>query len=563
MRLRFLPVALCCASFAAASLAPMQFGFGQGTKSSAAETKIDDSEDTSVVTVALAPLDTLLPNIQHMLRTAGAGAMGGVVSTTINQYAKGLDRTRPIGVFVDLDEANQPSVVGCLPIANLEEFIEGVSIFGEPNDLGDGLYEFSLGSPIYAQKSGDWLYIAQSEDALEAIDEDMGASLQKMLQKYDIRVKLNPANIPQDMVDMFVGQMEAGVEQSMAAQRESMSEEEAATAKATSEQMIAQMEDGIKSTESVVMGLMINKAEKKTVLDFGTKFVADSKYAKQMEKAKAAKTPFAGVTQDSSMMNLQVMQLIEPEDLAQLEKVVEASLKQAMKEIDDKNKDPAVAAKAKEYIDRFVDIAMEGAKQGKADAAVDVSTDGPLSIVFSSSVADGAKVEALASDIAKDTANSKMPFKLQIGTGKHAGVNLHKLTVNLPPEADDSVRKMFGDSINVAIGTAPKAVHVAIGKSAETSLKAAIDRVAAKPSEPAQMIKMRLTLSQLLNYIQSIESTPASEAMLNAATAGNDKITIDSQTVDRGAVMRIVLEDGVVKAIAAGVKAGQASGGGF
>jgi hypothetical protein len=38
---------------------------------------------------------------------------------------------------------------------------------------------------------------------------------------------------------------------------------------------------------------------------------------------------------------------------------------------------------------------------------------------------------------------------------------------------------------------------------------------------------------------------------------------IDTQSVPRGLVFRLSLEDGVLKAIAAGVKAGQSAGGGF
>ena len=51
--------------------------------------------------------------------------------------------------------------------------------------------------------------------------------------------------------------------------------------------------------------------------------------------------------------------------------------------------------------------------------------------------------------------------------------------------------------------------------------------------------------------------------MLNATTSGNDRISIDSQIVERGAVVRLSVEDGVIKGVSAGVKAGMASGGGF
>lgn len=566
MKLRLFPAAICCASFAVATFDSRENCFAQGVKSSAAEVQSTDStnsEDTSVVTVALGSIETLVPNLQHLLRTAGAGAVGGTLSGLVKQYATGLDQKRPIGLFVDLDETGQPVSVACLPVSDLEAFFESLSIFGESNDLGNGLYEFDLGgNSVYGQSAGDWLYVALTEDALEAVDENASASLAKMLQKYDLRVKLNPQNIPDELVDFFIGQMEAGLEQSMAAQNEDMDEEEAAAAKATSEQMIAQTEEFIQGTESLVVGLMVNKGDKKTILDFGSKFVADSKFAKQMEKAAAAKSSFGGIPQDSSMMTLQYYQLFEPEDIGQLEKMIEGSLKTAMKEIE-KNGDAATQAKAKDYINRIVDLVLEGAKTGKAESAVDVSVDGPLSIVISFNVADGSKVEALAADLAKEAESSPVPFKLQIGTGKYAGVNLHKLTADLPPNADDSARKIFGDTVNVAIGTSAKAVHLAIGKSADDNLKSAIDRAGKTASSPAQMVKMRLTMTQLLNYIQSIQSTPVSEAMLNATTSGNDRISIDSQIVERGAVVRLSVEDGVIKGVSAGVKAGMASGGGF
>ena len=566
MKLRLFPAAICCASFAVATFDSRENCYAQGAKTSAAEvqsTDSADSEDTSVVTVAIGSLDTLVPNLQHLLRTAGAGAVGGTLSGLVKQYAAGVDQKRPIGLFVDLDETGQPVSVACLPVSDLEAFFESLSIFGESNDLGDGLYEFDLsGNSVYGKSSGDWLYVALTEDALEAVDENASGSLAKMLQKYDLRVKLNPQNIPDDLVDFFIGQMEAGLEQSMATQNEDMDEEEAATAKATSEQMIAQTEEFIQGTESLVVGLMVNKGEKKTILDFGSKFVADSKFAKQMEKAAAAKSVFGGIPQDSSMMTLQYYQLFEPEDIGQMEKMIEGSLKTAMKEIE-KNGDAATQAKAKDYMNRIVDLVLDGAKTGKAESAVDVSVDGPLSIVISFSVADGSKVEALAADLAKEAESSPVPFKLQIGTGKYAGVNLHKLTADLPPDADDSARKIFGDKVNVAIGTSAKAVHLAIGKSADDNLKSAIDRAGKTPSSASQMIKMRLTMTQLLNYIQSIQSTPFSEAMLNATTSGNDQISIDSQIVERGAVVRLSVEDGVIKGVSAGVKAGMASGGGF
>ena len=261
------------------------------------------------------------------------------------------------------------------------------------------------------------------------------------------------------------------------------------------------------------------------------------------------------------MMVLQSFQLVAPEEIEQLNKTLDASLKTAYKSIDEGAKNSASATKAKELIEKAVDILMESAKLGKMESAIDVSVESALNIVVSVSIADGAKIEALASEVSAELAKEKSPVQLKINTGKYAGFNLHNLAIALPPNAAEAAKRVFGSSVTMAIATGPKTVHIAVGKNCDASVKSAIDRAASKPTAPAEMVKLRLVLSQLLNYVQSIEPTPISEAMLNAASAGNDRILIDSQSIERGIVVRLSLEDGVVKAIAAGVKAGQSAGG--
>lgn len=563
MKFRWLSAAVCTATLGLATLhSPGQcHAQGKSTAPKAATVAAEKSEDGAVVVVAINAIDSLLPNIQHVARMVGAGAGAGIVTTTLNQFAGGLDRTRPFGVFVNIDESGQPAPIGCLPIDDLEQFFDQLSaVVGEPNDLGDGLYEFSIGNTIYAKKVGKWLYVAQSEEALADVAANTGDVLVKMIQKYDVRIQVNPQNIPEEVIDFIVGQMQAGLEQGMAAQRANLDADDADSARATSEQMIAQMQEGIEGTEKMVIGLAINKQEKRTILDFGSQFVADSKYAKQMEKMKASKTTVGGVPQDASMMALQTFQLVAPDEIAQLEKALDGSLKAAFKSIDEGAKNPESAAKAKVLIEKAVDILMESAKLGKLESAVDVSVESDLNIVASVSVADGSKIESLASEISSELAKEKVPVQFKLNTGKHAGFNLHSVSIPLPPNAAEAAKKVFGSSVTMAIATGPKAVHIAVGKNCDASVKSAVDRSLAKPTAPAEMLKMRLVLSQLLNYIQRIEATPISEAMLNAAAAGNDRILVESQSMERGIIVRLSLEDGVMKAIAAGVKAGQPGG---
>jgi len=541
------------------ALAP-SIGWAQEQRSKAAVTgAIQEEPDPSVLVLALAPIDTMLPNVQHLARLVAGGTGAGTVATILRQYTGGLDTARPAGVFVELDETGNPTPIACLPLKNLEDFFSNLAIFGEPEDLGDGLYQFNVGNSVYLRKAGDWLVVGQTEDGVLDFDTKTATDLKAMVGKYDLRFQVNPQNIPDELVDFMMSQMEAGIEQGMA-NNQGLDAAQAEAARANAEQMLNSIEEAVKGTEKFVFGLAVNKAEKTTMLDFGSKFVADSKFAKQIEKLKTSQASLGGVPVEGSMMTMQALQLIAPEEVKQLEDSLDASLEAAFKQIEERTNDAAAVDKAKEFLGRLVELVMASAKEGQMEAAMNVSVDKQLSIVAGLAVADGKKVEALAAEASKALAAENVDIKLEVMTGKHGGANLHKLTVPIPG-GQDEVRKIFGDNLTVAVATAPKAVHLAIGKDCDTVIKSVIDRVGSMPSSQGEMIKARFSLGQLLQFIQSIEANPAVEAMAEVAAGGSDKIAIDSKSGDRETVVRISLEDNVLKAISAAATA--ARGGGF
>ncbi len=522
-----------------------------------------------VVTVAIAPLDRLLPNITHMMRLVGAGAQSGMINQAVNGYTNGMDRSRPIGAYVTLGEAGVPVTVASLPISDLESFLGGLELFGEAEDLGEGLYSMSIGpNTVFAKEKGDWLFVSSSEESLESLPTDAAGTLETMVAKNDIWLEVNVQNIPDDLIDLLTSQMRSGFEQAMEAQSGDMSDEELENSRASGEQLMGNLEEAIAGTEKFVIGLGIRPKEKTVTLDTGTKFVEGSRFAKQMMELKSAKASLTGAVSDVSMMNLRTYQVVAAEDVAQIEATLDQSLKAAYKAIEDQASDDASAERAKAYLDRLVAILIESSKQGSVESVVSVSTNPSLNILIGFTVADGSQVEALAKDLAGELAGAKAPVKVELMTGTYKGSNLHRLTAPLPEGADDSARKIFGDSVQVAIATAPKSVFLSIGKTAEASLKTALDGVGGSSTLVVDPVRMRFDLTQLLNFIQSVDSNPAVapiiDGMLSALSSGEDRILLDSKLIERGSIVRLTIQEGVLKAIAGGVRAGMAGqGGGF
>lgn len=569
MRFRRLAVAgLSAASFLGSGVLvcmPTEMVYGQDTKVlEIPGFEAASSEGTDVVTLSIAPLDRLLPDVTHLMRISGAGAQSGLITGAVNGYTSGLDRSRPIGGFVKLSSAGLPMGVLALPISDLDEFLGGLELFGEAEDLGEGLYSMNLGpNTLFAQFKKGWLFVSTAEDALEGAPENPGARIDAMAAKNDLMFEVNVQNIPDELVDLLTSQMRTGFEQAMEAQSGDLSDAEIEANRVQGEQAMKSLEEAITDTDRFVFGLGVHPKEKNITIDFGAQMVEGSKMAKQLGAMKSMMSKISGYIGDSNMISAKTMTLLAPEDAAQMQASIDQGKKAIYKQIDDQINNPAVSAKVKEYVDRLIKILNESSSEGAVEAALNVTADPALNAIAAFTLADGAKVEALAQDLANEATNAGAPISVKLMSGKHQGSNLHNISVPLPYNADDKLRKLVGDDVKIAIATAPKSVYLSVGKNAEASLKAALDAAAGNKNVAGVPIRGRLSMSQLLNLVQSVESNPVIDGMLNALNSGDDMIMYDSKIIDRGGVNRITIQDGVIKAAAGGVRAGMAGQGGF
>jgi len=539
--------------------------FGQDTKVlEIPGFETSSTEGTDVVTLSIAPLDRLLPDITHMMRISGAGAQSGLITGAVNGYTSGIDRARPIGGFVKLSSAGLPMGVLALPISDLDEFLGGLELFGEAEDLGEGLYSMNLGpNTLFAQHKGDWLFVSTAEEALEGAPENPGSRIEKMAAKNDLMFEVNVQNIPDELVDLLTSQMRTGFEQAMEAQSGDLSDAEIEANRVQGEQAMKSLEEAITDTDRFVFGLGIHPKDKNMTIDFGAQMVEGSRYAKQLGSMKTMMSKLSGHISESNAISAKTMTLFAPEDAAQMQTSVDQGKKVLFNQIDDQINNPAVSAKVKEYLDRLIKILTESSSEGAVESTISVSIDPSLNAIAAFSLADGAKVEALAQDLANEATNAGAPISVKLMSGKHQGANLHNISVPLPYNADDKLRKIVGDDVKIAIATAPKAVYLSVGKTAETSLKSALDANAGDKKIAGVPARMRLSLSQILNFVQSIESNPVVDGMLSSLNNGEDMIMYDTQIIERGGVNRITIQDGVIKAAAGGARAGMAGQGGF
>lgn len=532
--------------------------------------------------VSTSKIEQLLANVTYLLRAVNQPEIGGIATMTVNGYSQGLDRSRPIGVAVTLNSAGNPIPVVMLPISDLKAFFAGLVNFGEPEDLGGGLYTMEVGlRPVFAKQLDKWLIVSQQEDAAKDFNLVPADLLQSLASRYDIGAKLDVQSIPTQMRDLLIGQMKNSYERS-AAEMKLRLERDAASAKTNEEKdsiakrrdamqvaeqvqasQIDQLEDMVKNTKQIVLGLSSDSANKQVYLEAASEFVAGSKMDLQLARSATAKTSFSGLLADGRAASLTFTDLIDPSQIPQIEQSVNAAWDAFAKNSSKSLSEPGVA----DLIKEIKLIVIKSIQNGIVDGAASVSLQGGLNIVTASQIADGKQLAAtLQKSIASIKLGDSSP-QVKFNAYTHQGASIHLGTLKLPSDADEAVKKIFSDTATFAIGTADKAVYIAIGNQSEANLKAALDRVAAAPSAPGSPMNLQIKLSPILEYVQSIEPSPIGDAMIQAAKnfSSNDMLTVVSQIVPHGAVVRVTIEEGILRSVGAAAKAGVGNrrGGGF
>ena len=521
--------------------------------------------DGPVAVVAITNLERLLSDVSYLLRACNVPEVSGIVNVMATQYTNGLDRTRPLGLSVTMDGEN-PVPVGFLPVSDRGAFFDSLAAIGvEPDDLGDGLFEIAAGgSAIFVKDANGWLYISQTEEALDNVPANPATSLGDLPTKYDLAIKANLQALPAEMVDMMVEQIRGGFERSLAEQGD-QTEAEAEKAREMGEASMAQLEQSIRDTEQLIFGWAIDAKGQQTYFDGQATFIEGSKLAAQSNDAKNVKTAFSAFKLPEPAVSFRSTSKVSDGDKPMLKNSISTSLEQVKDRISDEISNDKASEAVLTLVDKVGKLLEQTIDDGTLDGALSASVSGDsLKVLIGGRIADGKALAQAVQDAVKDLSSFSEVPKFDFAYETYGGMTLHRTSV--PVETDDqAVQKMFGGSVKVTIGTADKAFALSIDPAGDASLKAAIDAMKKAPSAPASPLEGVVKVADILEYAQGISPNSMLDLVLEAVKQadGKDKVLVTGEVIPRGALYRLTLEEGVLRAAGAAGKAGQGNAGGF
>ncbi len=514
--------------------------------------------DKPAIVVSISSIGETLSDIAYLTKAAGSPDVGKTVALFGGAYTQGIDKTRPIGIFVSATGDDEFQSVGCIPMKDLKKTLENFKDqLGEPRDAGEGILEVGTDQTFYIKEVGTWAYIGQQFSHLQKVPADPAKLLGDLPTKYNVAVQVNVRNIPEYLRTWAVTEMRNGFEQ--AADRNFDGGDNAAELqRQLGEAQLESMTRMIDEADQFTVGLAVDPQSKVTYMDVSLTAVEGSTLAKELADFTSIKSSFGGFVQPDGAMALHFSGPIGESDAKQVKDMIAEGKTKALKEIDnDPNLDGKNRGIAKEVLDSLFSVLVSTVDDGKLDGGALVLLD-EKSIDFAAGihVADGAKVESAFRKLVDLAKNDPEFPSVKLDAMKYAGITFHKLTANVP-ESENDARELFGETIDVYLGTGAKSVYFAVGKKSEALLKRIIDQSTSVADQQVPPMRLSFALLPFLKFAQSMDENADVAEMISTLQQNvdaGDKIRVTSMSIPRGTQARVEIDEGILKLIGVGAK---------
>lgn len=512
-----------------------------------AQTEVNATEP--VVVMTLGSVNKLTQDVNYMAAMMGQPMAGGIFTGMAAQFTRGIDTTQPMGVMVPLVDG-MPQPIAVIPTADVKAVLKALEPqIGPADELDDGTMVILLGaSAVYIQQSGNWAVLAPSQDLLGLAPADPTALFEGMGNKYDMAVRLKMQQVPAELRGMITGQIRQGFEQAMAQQPGN----DADSAREMAENTISQLEQVLNETDELTFGINIDQSGKQMVIDTAFTAVPGSDMATMYGSQQAVPSQFSSVIREDAAAYYHAASSISPEVVEQTKASIDGSMaavRNALKT--NGNLNAAQQAEINAMIDRIVELGMDSMSEGRADIGVLLLADETqFRLALGCFVSDGNEAAKIVQDLAAKIENEPNAPRFKFNQSTYKEVTMHVVEADVPESAGEA-REMFGEVLQVHVGTGKKAVYLALGNDSDALMKELIDSAGSDSSADRPVGQLRVKLLPILQFAQSIEENDVLGAMIEALTAASDggEISLISESITNGSKTQIAIGEGLFKAI--------------
>ncbi len=511
-----------------------------------------------VVVVSISGVDELLGDVDYLTKAADLEDYGNLIKFMAAPYTVGVDKTKPWGFIVQMNEDAEPATLGFVPVKDLDVVFAALKDqIGEPRDAGNGVFEITDPAPMYVKEKGGFAFISNEKKHLKTLPDNPVKLLDGLNKKYDIAVRAFLDNVPQEQKTNAIDQIRAAQEAALEDQGLDEDDPQAILAKRLAENQVQRLEDMINDTDELTVGWTTDSVGKKTFFDIAMTVKPNTPSAARMKLLKGNDSAFGGLALKDAALNLNITTRMDKDDIEQLTALLDTVKTKAFEEIDDdENLDTDKRRKmAKDVVGGLINTLASTAKSGKLDGGVAlVLKPKAMTLVAGGAVAEPKMLEdslRTLVELAKDEPDFP---EVKFNAESHGGVVFHTLSA---PVDEEQAREVLGETLDIVVGIGPKSAYLALGTDAADTLKKVIDGSSMKTKDAPPM-ELKVALTPIFEFANSVEDNPVLEliAATLAESEGKDTITLKGSPIKNGMRYRLSVDEGVLKAVGQAVKFG-------
>jgi len=486
-----------------------------------------------------------------------------------NRGLEGLDKTRPWGLLVQLDEERLAESLkkpddalrayGVIPVTDMKALLAVLEPAIGTAKAQDGIYEISKADApkFYAKQVGSWAFLAKEPKQLAETPANPEELLTGLTKSYDLAIRFDLGSIPEQVRNAVLAEMKKKARADLEKQKATIGEEDYAVRKILAERTLQAVNCGADDLADVTLGWALDNKAGKTYLDVTVTAKPDTNAARSLAALGEARSNFGGFLAPEATVKGNWTGQFSQADSSELLAVIDLVRKRAMAEIDKQPYDQA--AVAAQLLDGLIDVVKDTLSTGRVDGGVAACLEPErLTVVAGGFVADGEKLDAtlkrLVDAVCAD--HPEVSAAINWDAGQHNGVKLHAAYVPIPYEVENREKlvQLVGDVAEIVVATGKQSAYIAFGRKATATLKAAIDKSVETATAEVPPLRVSLDLGTLTKFAAAMGETEVDrqKAALAAALleqAGEqDRGNLSASPVPNGVQFRLELEEGILKA---------------
>ena len=504
------------------------------------------AQQKPAIIIAHASVDKLLSDAAYLAKAADAEQVIALAQFMAQQYVQLLDTKQPAGVIIDFVDG-QPSGIAFVPVNDYPRMKEMLTAqVAKPQDMGNGIDKMDLGQPVFMKSSGNFVFVSSTIDRLQQLPANPVALLEGLDRRYLVGVQCNVQSIPVELRRVAITEMKQTFEREAADKFDEDFEGE--LAEKSGRNMLKQLTAVIEESETATIGWGVDQTQGNTFIEASLTAKRGTKMAQKMNLLSRISTSFSGLNLPEAAAYLNYSTILGPDQVKHNLDVI-GSLEQAlMKEIEDES--DSTKEKAQKLIQSSFKVLKDTVATGRTDGAGVVllqDADPKLQVAAAQFVADGSELDRVFREAVELAAQEGKTPNVDFNASSHKGVNFHTASIG---DLDEDAKKVFGDKVTVAVGIGPKAIYIAAGGDPVALLRKVIDK--SSQSQATTPATAKISLTPIIRFARSVDDAPAAAAILDALSqaAGRDHISLTSKVIPNGVQYRVLVEDGVIRAVA-------------